>query len=50
MTTAAKLGWIAYLTVKFAVHVSSIGFGVSAAWQGNWSEAAMLATFAFMTA
>jgi hypothetical protein len=50
MSRTAKIAWIASLTVKFAVHASSIGFAALAACQGNWPECFMFATFAYMTA
>lgn len=49
-TTTAKVTWIGWLTVKFLVHVSSIFWAMNAAFQGNWSECFMFASFAFMTA
>jgi hypothetical protein len=50
MTATSKVTRIAYLTVRFVIHVSSIFFAMNAAFQGNWTEAAMFVSFAFMTA
>jgi hypothetical protein len=48
-TTTARVTWIAWLTVKFTVHASSIFFAMNAAFQGNWTECVMFASFAYMT-